>query len=509
MHILDTVVMVAYLAAMAGVAVWFSRRNKSTEEYFVGNRGFAGWALGLSMLGTIISSATFLALPAAAYVLDWRQLTVNLPLPFVAIIAVVIFVPMFRHGRMTTAFEYLGLRFGRLPRLYGTASFIIMQVIRSAQVLFLMALPIQFLTGLPIHTVIIATGIFVAIYTVVGGITTVIWTTVAQTLVMLIGGLICVAYVVFALPGGLEQIVSTGMEHHKFSFGSFDWDLTERTFWTVALLGVVNWLTIYGGDQNMVQRYASARSTREARKAVIVYTAMALPIWALFFFVGTSLFVYYLNFPNETVAGLAADQVLPYFIFDRIPDGLSGLIIAAIVAAAMSTLGACINAVSTVTVVDILKPFLARGRSDRYYLISALIAAAVASLLIIGGALLFANMPKESMNDISLIVTSVFGGCLMGLFMLGFFTKRIDGFAANIAMIIAALFNVYLGMDALGMLPASWKLPVHSYWVGALVNLLFIVAAFAVSAFRKPKTGDLTGLTVWTRDPKENSEAQG
>jgi SSS family solute:Na+ symporter len=496
-------VMLAYLAATAGMAVYFSNRNKNTETYFVGNRGFGGWALGISMLGTIVSSVTFLALPAAAYVLDWRQLAVNLPLPFVAVVAVLVFVPMFRHGRMTTAFEYLGLRYGRLSRLYGTVSFIVMQVIRSAQVLFLMALPIQFLTGLPIHTVIVATGVFVALYTVIGGITAVIWTTVAQTVVMLAGGVVCVAYVVTALPGGLGEVIDVGMAHQKFSLGSLDWDLTQRTFWTVALLGVVNWLAIYGGDQNMVQRYVSARSTREAKKAVVVYTVLALPIWALFFFVGTSLFAFYQAFPDAKAAGLAADEVLPYFILSRIPDGLSGLIIAAIVAAAMSTLGACINAVATVTVVDLLKPFLTRGRSDRFHLAAALAVAALASVLIIVCALFFMVIPKESMNDLSLIVTSVFGGCLMGLFLLGFFTRRVDGFAANCALVVTVALNLYLGLGVLGVLPEAARVPIHSYWVGALVNLCFMAVAYLIALLRRPRVTALEGLTVWTVEKKE------
>ena len=502
---LNLAVMVVYLVATAGMAVWFSNRNKNTEAYFVGNRGFAGWALGLSMLGTIVSSVTFLALPAAAYVLDWRQLAVNLPLPLVAIVAVLVFVPMFRHGRMTTAFEYLGLRFGTVPRLYGTVSFIVMQVIRSAQVLFLMALPIQFLTGWPIQTVILVTGVFVAFYTVVGGITAVIWTTVVQTVVMLAGGVVCVAYVMTSLPGGVAEVIEVGMAHQKFSLGSWDWDLTQRTFWTVALLGVVNWLAIYGGDQNMVQRYVSASSTREAKKAVVVYTVLALPLWTLFFFVGTCLFAFYRAFPDEKVATLAADEVLPYFILSRIPDGLSGLIIAAIVAAAMSTLGACINAVSTVTVVDLLKPFFTRDRDDRFHLIAALVVAVIASALIIGGALLFMVIPKESMNDLSLIVTSVCGGCLMGLFLLGFFTRRVDGFAANCALAVAVALNIYLGLGVMGAIPEAARLPIHSYWVGALVNLCFMAVAYLIALLRKPRTADMEGLTVWTRGKQKSA----
>ncbi len=494
----DLVAILLYLGGMVAIALYFARRNTSTEEYFVGNRGFAGWVVGLSMLGTIVSSATFLALPAAAYALDWRQLSVNFALPVVAVLAVVFFIPLFRRGRMTSAFEYLGLRYGTLPRLYGTASFIVMQLIRTAQVLFLVALPVQVLTGAPLPVVIVAAGAFVAFYTVVGGIDTVIWTDVIQTLVLLAGGLVCLGYVVLALPGGMGQVIEVGAAQDKFSLGSFDWDLSRRTFWTVGLLGIVNWLAIYGGDQNIVQRYVSARSTREARKATILYSAMALPMWTFFFFVGTSVFVFYRVFPSEAVAGLEADQVLPYFILHRIPAGVAGVIVAAIMAAAMSTLDSSLNAVATVTVVDVLRPFLAPGRSDRFYLLAARLTASLAAVLMILGALFFTQITKESMNDISLIVTSVFGGCLMGLFMLGFFTRRVDGRAAAIALLAAVMVNVYLGLGSLGVLPPRITPAVHSYWTGALVNVAFIVLAYGISLVRRAPQRNLEGLTVWT-----------
>jgi len=504
LRVLDLVAILVYLGGTIGIALYFARRNTSTEEYFVGGRSFAGWVIGLSMLGTIVSSSTFLALPAAAYVLDWRQLSVNFALPFVAVLAVVVFIPLFRRGRMTSAFEYLGLRYGPIPRLYGTVSFVVMQLIRMAQVLFLVALPIQFLTGAPLEAVIVAAGIFVAFYTIVGGIDAVIWTDVIQALVLILGGLICAGYVILALPGGLAQIVEVGLAHDKFSLGSFDWDLGRRTFWTVALLGVVNWLAIYGGDQNLVQRYVSARSLYEARKATIIYSAIALPMWAFFFFMGTSLFAYYQVFPHELAGGLAADQVLPYFIFRHIPAGVAGLVIAAIIAAAMSTLDSSINAIATVTVVDLLKPFLARDRDDGFYLRAARLTATLAAVLMIVGALTFARLPKESMNDVSLIVTSIFGGCLMGLFMLGFFTRRVDGVAATAALLPAALFNIYLGLGALGGLPKGLALPIHSYWTGAAVNASFLVLAYAISLFRRPSGGDLAGLTVWTMGGKSS-----
>lgn len=306
------------------------------------------------MLGTIISSATFLALPAAAYVLDWRQLAVNLVLPIVDIVAVVVFIPFFRRGKLTSAFEYFGHRYGQVPRLYGTVSFVALQLIRMAQILFLVSLPIQFLTGAPIGLVIIAAGLYIAFHTIAGGIEAVVWTDVVKAVILLLGGVLCFACVAIDLPGGLEQIIEVGRAEDKFSLGSFQWDLGQRTFWTVAILGVINWLAIYSGDQNIVQRYAAARSTREARKPTIIYYAVALPMWAMFFFVGTALFVYYQTFPDTAVATLEADQVLPYFVLNRIPTGIAGLAIAAVMAAAMSSLDSGVNSVSTVVVVDLL-----------------------------------------------------------------------------------------------------------------------------------------------------------
>ena len=499
---LDALAVVVYLLGMVAIGFYFARKNKTTDDYFVGNRSFSGWVLGLSMLGTIVSSATFLALPAAAYVLDWRQLAVNLVLPAIAILAVIVFIPFFRRGNLISAFEYLGHRYGTVPRLYGTLSFIVMQLIRMAQILFLVTIPIQFLTGAPIAWVIVGSGLFIAFYTIAGGIEAVVWTDVVQTLVLLAGGLLCFACVVIDLPGGVGQIVEVGAAQDKFSLGSFEWNLGERTFWTVIILGLINWLAIYSGDQNMVQRYAAARSTYEARKATILYSAIALPMWTMFFFVGTALFVYYQTFPDPAVAGMEADQVLPYFILTRIPAGLAGIVIAAVMAAAMSSLDSGINAISTVVVVDLMKPFLAINRDDRYYLRAARVIAAVVTVLVVTGAITFSQIEKESMNDVSLIVTSVFGGCLMGLFLLGFFTRRVDGISATIALVLAVGFNIYLGLGLLGRLPEEWTLGVHSYWVGALVNGTFIVSAYLISLLRRRPQPNLEGLTVWTMPPR-------
>ena len=499
---LDLIVICFYLMGMVGVGIWFSKRNKSTEEYFVGGRAFPGWAIGLSMLGTSISSVTFLAFPAAAFVLDWRQFISNLMLPIVAVLAIMVFIPFFRRGKQTSAFEYLEARFGRGARLYGTISFIFLQLIRLGKVLLLVSIPVSLLTGIDMQYVIIAVGIFIAFYTVAGGFDAVIWTDVVQSIVLLLGGALCAGYIALNLPGGLEQIFEVGKEHDKFSFGPTDFNLSERTIWTVALLGIFNWLAYLSSDQNVVQRYVASKSDREARRATTIYAAVAVPTWGFFFFVGTCVFVWYQVNPDPKVPQLQPDEVFPYFILTTIPAGFAGLTIAGVLAAAMSSLDSSINAVATVTTVDLMKPWLAKGKEDAFYLKSARWIAIVTAGLMIIGAIIFSKIERESMNDLSWIIVSVFGGCLVGLYMVGFFSKRVDGYSAMVALVIAIGFNIYLGLAVGSWLPESITPKIHTYWVGILVNLTFLIVAFLVSAFRKPPA-KLEGLTVWTM-PKDS-----
>lgn len=503
----DIVAVVTYIGGMLAIGAWCARRSNSAENYFVGRRNFPGWVVAFSMLGTIVSSTTFLALPAAAFVLDWRQLSVNLVVPVLAILAAVVFIPFFRRAGLTSAFEYLGDRFGMPARIYGTLSFIVLQLLRIAQVLFLVALPLQFLTGADLSMVILAGGVFLAFYTIAGGMETLVWSGMVQALIMLLGGILCLFYVLHGLPDGIGQVMEVGRANDKFSLGSFEWDVHRRTFWTVFILGAVNWLNVYSGEQTMVQRYVSARSLRDARIATLLFSGIALPMWTMFFFIGTAIFVFFQVFPDPVVAGLQADQVMPYFVLTHVPAGLAGIIIAAVIAAAMSSLDSGVNSIATVVVVDLIKPHLAKGRSDRYYLNAARVVSATAIGIMMLGAYGFARIDKESMNDVSLIVSSVLGGALTGLYMVGFFTRRVDGFAANFALVVAILFNLYLGLGLLGWLPEVVTMTIHSYWVGVAVNVVFVVVACLLGWLRRPVARDLHGLTVWT--PAPQSEGGG
>ncbi len=496
LRIADLCALLLYLMLMAALGIYFSRRNKSTEQYFLGNRAFPGWAIGLSLLGTSISSVTFLALPAAAFILDYRQAVNSFAMPLAALLAIFIFIPFFRRGQATSAFEYLESRYSNFFRGYAAVCFVCMQLIRLATVLYLVAIPLAAMTGIDFIVVVCVCGTVVTLYTVFGGIEAVIWTEVLQTIILLLGGLLCVGIMLYQIPDGLSSVIRIGIDDHKFSLGAFRFALNERTFFVMLLLGLVNFTMDYSSNQNVVQRYIAAKSTREARKAVVISTCMSIPTWLSFFFVGTCLYAFYRLIPDPAVAGLEADAVLPHFILTQTPPFIGGVIIAGCLAAAMSTLDSSINSVATICSVDFVKRY-GKVTEDRKLLLLAKCIAVVVGALMIGGAVLLNFISKESINDFCLIVASLFGGGKLAIFLLGFFTTRVSAKALFWGLIPAILFNVYLGLNTIGWIPACMRLGVHVYWTTILVNLLLAVLAYALS-FLWPCKKEITGLTVWT-----------
>ncbi|MGF0035041.1 sodium/solute symporter [Victivallis vadensis] len=499
-NLINLSVVALFLLGMAGMGVYFLKRNNSSEEYFLGGRKIPGWALGLSMVGTSISSITFLALPAAAFVLDYRQLTPNLFMPVAALIACWIFIPFFRRGLKTTAYEYLESRYGTGIRIYAALYSLLGQLLRLAIILYLVVLPLSEMLDISESTAILAFGVITCFYTVFGGIEAVVWTDVVQTVILLGGGLLCVAAVAFQLPGGLPQILEIGMEYDKFSLGPLDFSFSERTFWVMSLIGFIGFISEFSSNQNVVQRYIAAPTLREARKATLICIVMSLPTWIFFFFIGSCLFAYYKVFPSAEVAAMKPDDVLPHFILTEIWPGVGGVIIAACLAAAMSSLSSSINAVSTIWTIDFLRLMRRKG-NDRFELVNAKLASGAAGIIMIAGAWGISLIPRESVYDLSAILGALL--CSAGLtpFMLGFFTTRIGNRAILSGMYAALVFSVYNILNYFKLLPEPLQWNIHIYMAGPVCNGVMLAVALAYSLFRpEPVTEQLRGLTVWTLD---------
>jgi SSS family solute:Na+ symporter len=512
LHALDIAALVGYLLIITGVGFYFSRKNTSTEEYFVGGRSFSGWVIGLSLVGTSISSITFLAYPGDAFKTSWLRFVPNLMLPIGILFAAYFFLPFFRRGKVTSAYEYLEDRFGPSVRVYGAIAFIIAQIVRVSMILFLLSLLIQELTGLSSTWAIILGGVIVATYTIIGGIDAVIWTDVMQTIVLLLGGLLCLWVIIDALPGGLGQIFSVADDFNKLSFSvlengtlqAVDWGLSfdEKTISMMLFIGLIAWLTEYSSNQNTVQRYCAAKSTSEARKAMFIAVASSLPIWAFYMFLGTALFVFFQQFPAIPAAEMldgtrAAEGILPYFISNHLPAGIAGLVIASALAAAMSSLDSSINAISTVSVVDIYRRHLKPGKEDRHYLKAAWLIASVTSVLMISGAIYLANAETKTLQDTATVLTSILGGGLLGLYLIGFFTKQGDARAVWLGLVSTMIFTAWTLLSKNGLLPDSLTVPFDLYYTGFVGNVIMFVVTYIVAAKIFPTQKDLSGLTVY------------
>lgn len=492
----DAAVLIGYLVVVFAIGLWAARGNDSTEEYFLGGRRFRGWVIGLSLVGTSISSVTFIAYPADAFKTTWLRYLPNLALPLAIALAAWLVLPIFRRGNTTTAYEFLEERFGPSLRVYGALVFIVAQLVRLATILWLLSLLLQQITGMPPAMSIILSGLFVGAYTILGGIDAVIWTDVIQTTVLIAGGLVCLWVVLDLLPGGIGQVISTAGAAGKLSFGEmkdgeilttrWDFSLSAKTGTMLLLVGLTNWLTEYTSNQNTVQRYCAAASTREARRGMLIYVLTALPLWAFYMFLGSALWVLFQTLSAEVSAEILAgtrkaEHLMPWFITEYLPPGIVGLVLAATLAAAMSSMDSSINAITTVSVVDIYRRHLRPGATDRHYLHSAWVIAAFTTAVTIGGALLLERANTETLQDVILIMVSLLGGGLLGLYLLGFLSKRGDARAAWYGISCTLLFTAWALASSHGLLPAVLAAPFDLYYTGLIGNLIMFVVGYVAA----------------------------
>jgi len=446
----DIITLTLYLVGTVGLGVWCAKRARSTEGYFLGSRSIPGWAIGISMLGTAISSVTFLAYPGSAYSGNWSRLVQGLMLPFAAVIGVTYFVTFYRRLRVTSAYEYLEDRFGPWGRSYGCLLFSSMSAYRMGVILYLLSLPLKAMTGWQVEYIIVVTGVLVTFYTVLGGLEAVIWTDVAQTIMLLVGGVMCITLVFLRVPGGAPVVLENAWAADKFSLAvSMDFSFVKDTFWVLALSGIIGNIQEFATDQTKIQRYCAAKSDGAARRAVWIVGLGCIPVWSLFMFVGTCLFVFYKFYPEALGAGLKADEVYPFFILTQMPSGLGGLVIAAALAAAMSSIDSSMNGTATVLTMDIYKRHLVRDKDDHHYLNVGRMLSALAGLFMIIAALLLAQVKDEAILDTCFKVGAVFGGGLGGLFILGFVSKRANSKGAAIGLVTALVLIVWLTVSQL------------------------------------------------------------
>ena len=476
---IDTAVVVLYFAATMSIGFASMRRSRTVEGFTAAERSMPGWLTGLAILGSFVSSISFLAYPGKAYAGDWNAYSWCFSMPIATIIAVKYFVPFYRRIGSVSAYENLEARFGAWARIYSDICYLLTQVARMASVAYLMALPMSILLGWNIYAVILATTAAVIIYSFVGGIIAVIWTEAIQTAVLILGAIACAAIITCSVPDGFEGVVRIAAERNKFSLGSFTLSsFAESTFFVVLLNGLFINLQNFGIDQNYVQRYITAKSDFEAKKALWLNGLVYMPLSAVFFYIGTALFCYYLAnpdlLPTEYASG-KPDYVFPYFMITSLPAGFKGLLVAAVFAAAMSTISCSLNSAATIILTDIYRRFAGeRGRKKE---MSVLRLATVALGAAGGGiALLLAKSSPENALDVWWTLSGIFSGGMLGLYLLSIATN---------ASSRAAFWAVVSGVAAIAVLTFSGKfsilpeIPLHKFMIPVVGTSIIFAVGFA------------------------------
>ena len=477
---LDITVLVIYIIAVTAFGAWFYRRADTPKGFTAAGGRLPGWAVGLSIFGTYLSSISFLALPGKAYNSNWLVFVFSLSLPLAAWAATKYFVPLYRASGDVSAYAYLERRFGLWARLYAMTFYLLTQLARMGTIMFLIALALERLTGWDISNIIIVAGILITFYTVVGGIEAVVWTDVIQSLVLTVGAIVCVLMLLFGEPGG-AVLISKAAAADKFSLGSFAPVFTEPTVWVVILYGIVINLQNFGIDQSYIQRYQTARSLEDARRSVWIGVLVYIPVGLMFLLVGTLLYSYYqVNpdlLPEALKAASSGDRIFPHFIVNELPAGITGLLIAALAAAAMSSVDTSINSSSTILMTDVYKRLINPAASDadamRFLRISTIVLGALGT----GTALLMISI--KSALDVWWHLAGIFSGGMLGLFLLGAFSRRAAGAQALAGMV--AGFAVIIWATFSSKVDAVWANSLHSFMTTVLATIAIFTVGVALS----------------------------
>jgi SSS family solute:Na+ symporter len=429
----------------------FIRKNKTSEQFTTGAGRIPGWAVGMSIFATFVSSISFLGLPGKAYSSDWNAFVFSLSIPAASYAAVKFFIPLYREIGSVSAYYYLELRFGAWARIYASACYILTQLMRTGAILLLLALPVNALFGWDVKTIIIITGLAVILYSMLGGIQAVIWTDTIQGLILIAGALVCALFLMFSMPEGPGQLFRIAAASDKFSLGSFGTSLRDSTFWVVLFYGLFINLQNYGIDQNYIQRYMAAGSNKAAKSSAIFGSLLYIPVSALFFFIGTSLFAYYTARPELLPAHLqqpgTGDSVFPWFIASGLPAGMTGLLIAAIFSAGMSTVSTSLNSTATIVLTDYYKRIFNGKAGEKESMLVLRIASTLTGITGVIIALLLVGV--ESVLDAWWALASIFSGGMLGLFLLGYISRKARKTDAVLGVIAGVIVIAWMSLSPL------------------------------------------------------------
>jgi SSS family transporter len=494
---INYVVLFGYLLAMVGVGVYFTKKNKNTDDFFRGGKQIVWWAAGCSIFATMLSSLTYTGIPSKAFAQDWVYSLGNLMIPVVAVVAVYVALPFYRQIDATSAYEYLERRFSRGVRCFGSASFTLFHIFRMAVVMSLTGLALSAATPLTPAQSVLLMGVLSVIYCTMGGIEAVIWTDTIQTFVLFGGAILALALMLTGIDGGVSGFLATATAADKFRIANFHWDITSTqiALWVIIIGAIGQNLSSYTADQAVVQRYMTTRTQKLAARSIWTNAVLSVVASALFFGLGSALFAFYRSHPDRLDPTIATDQIFPQFIATEMPVGLAGLIVAGIFAAAQSTVSTSMNSTAAAIVTDFLRPLNA-CKSESSYLNAARSLTLLMGVLGTLFGLIFVNPEIKSLFDTFLKVIGLFMGVLGGLFVLGVMTRRANAKGALCGALIGAGVMFYLW---------AWT-QVNGYiYTAAGIGTCFVTGYLASLVLPGGDQRSLKGLTIYTMDWKREA----
>jgi len=491
---LHYLILSGYLAAMVGIGIGFHRRHRRSEDFFQAGRRIPWWAAGCSIFATMLSSLTFTGVPAKAYAQDWVYAVGNLMIPVVAILAVWLALPFFRRLDAISAYAYLEHRFHRGLRLFGSASFTLFHLFRMAIVMSLTGLALAAATPLGPVTSVLLMGLLSILYCSLGGIEAVIWTDTLQTIVLLGGAIFALGWLIQGSEAGWIGFVETARQSDKFRLANWHGDPSSMqiAFWVIVVGGIGQNIASYTADQAVVQRYMTTATQQQAARSIWTNGLMCIFSTLLFFGIGTALFTFYQHHPDRLDWSIHTDQIFPLFIARELPAWLAGLMIAAIFAAAQSTVSTSMNSMATTLVSDFLRPG-GRITSDGQALNAARILTALSGLAGTALALLFIKPDMRSLFDAFIKVIGLFMGVLGGLFMLGMLTRRANTQGATAGIVAGSGTMLYLWLFT----------SINGYLYTAIGITTCMVIGYLVSRCTGGNHRPLDDLTLFTQSGRK------
>src|SRR5438132_6384152 len=499
---IDYLVLVAYLAGITAFGVMFRKSQRTVKDYFLGDKNTSWIVISLSIVATETSTLTLIGVPALAYAKyarpeqggNFTYLQVVLGYIVARIIISLLFIPAYFKGELMTAYELLKNRFGVGTKNFAASLFLVMRALAEGVRILAASLVLSAVLGSSLPNLphlwlwsIIIVGLLTLVYTFEGGIAAVIWSHLIQ-LIIYIGGSLLAAYMLLHLvPGGWPTIASTAGAAGKFRLFSFKLDFTVPfTFWAGLLGGTFLTMASHGTDQLLVQRLLTCRNKRDSQKAIILSGFVVFLQFALFLLIGTMLFAYYQTGATKPVLE-SNDQVFPFFIVRQLPHGISGLVIAAIFAAAMSNLSGSLNSLSSSTVIDFYKPLVNPNASEDYLLrLSKWFTVGWGLILIV--LAIASKMFTKSVLNTALTIASLPYGAMLGAFLLGVLTKRANqrGVMTGMAVALAAMLYVWLRR------PLAWT------WYVLTGTIICSSVGYVVSLIAAPETTPAVATEIET-----------